>query len=223
MTTNYFSHCPSPYHSPSLRPSRERGNPELSGIRSIASVWSKGGIRGALLLGFFIFASIPAPAQEAPNVDSLLKSLADIGPDALINRVNELKAEAETKSAEAVELRKKAEELDALAVALRQQIETIVKFTTTLVETMAPKPSAPAPETAPAPASVPAPAPEPPPAPAPEPVMPPPAEAPAAPAEAPPAPAPEPAPAPPTEPAPAPQTETQAAEQPVAAPTAQQG
>lgn len=126
-------------------------------------------------LGLALLALMASPVVQAeepakPSVDQIVKDIAAIGPDALLARVKQLKDEAANLNKAAGELRKQADGLDGQANALRAQIAAVEKFTTELVNAMAPPapPAAPAPATpaaqpapaaaAPAPAAEPAPA-----------------------------------------------------------------
>ena len=102
----------------------------------------------AVLMAMPVFAEEPA-APPAPNVDQVLSDLAKIGPDALVARVNELKAAIAAKEKEAADLAAQSEAKKKEAEALKAQVATIEGFTKAVTAAMAPPPEKPA-EPAPA-------------------------------------------------------------------------
>ena len=88
---------------------------------------------------------LPVHAEDPPALDKVIADLAAVGPEALLARVKELKAQSVALNKEATDLRTKADQLDAQSTALKQQIAAVEKFTTELAKAMAPPAPAPAP------------------------------------------------------------------------------
>jgi len=79
-------------------------------------------------------------AAQGPNVDKVLEELAAIGPEALLKRVDEMKAQVKATEEEAAKLRSQADAKAKEAEALKQRIQTIEKFTADLNKAMNPEP-----------------------------------------------------------------------------------
>ncbi len=116
--------------------------------------------------------ALPVAADEAPkpDVNKVIEEIAAVGPDALLARVQELKASERQLKKQAADLRKQADQKEAEAARLRQRIAAVEKFTSELVAATKPAEPKPAPEAKPAAKKEPEPAPksEPPPEPKPE-------------------------------------------------------
>lgn len=91
------------------------------------------------------------PAEpQGPNIDKVLEELSKIGPEALVARVNELKAQVAAKEKEATDAQAAADAKKAEVAALKAKIATIENFTKAVTAAMAPPAEQPKAEAPPA-------------------------------------------------------------------------
>ena len=102
-----------------------------------------------------VAADLALAQEEAakPNADKVIEELSTVGPEALLTRINELKAQAEKLDAEARALREKSEAMARQATTLRNRVVAVEKFVAAFVNAVKPPaepPAQPPPEPQPA-------------------------------------------------------------------------